>query len=407
MGKKGGGSQTTQHKTEIPAWISNAAKNNLNLANQITAPHLSYSPTEAIAPFAQNELASHAIIEEFAAAPSHLTREASGLDVMEEIASVEPEATFDREGGLSNQIYTRDPVAKLSAVSLDPGKNTTAPTTVSSVGDVSARKFTDANLQAYLNPYTQNVVDSSLEDLSDTYDRSAIASNLRAAAAGAFGGGRHGIRDAQVADDYLRNVARTTSGLRQQAFNTAAQLINQDNQRALQAEQVNQANRRAIAIANAQYADQARQEQIAQQERDVQRRQTAAMANFNEASRQSSESANFALQHRQIDQADQQMRLRAAEQLAGNSLAQQRYNDQLRLQQAQALSDVGAQQRAQYQAVLDAPLRALQTRQAALGSTPYPTTTTSTTSNSSGKGGGILGQVARGAFNSLSGPIKI
>jgi hypothetical protein len=77
-------------------------------------------------------------------------------------------------------------------------------------------------MDAYQNPYTEQVIDASLGDLGEAYKRNQSASNMQAAASGAFGGGRHGIRDAQVADDYLRNVSSTTAGLRNQGFNTAA-----------------------------------------------------------------------------------------------------------------------------------------------------------------------------------------
>ncbi|MEQ9448799.1 MAG: hypothetical protein RLN70_07790, partial [Rhodospirillaceae bacterium] len=106
---------------------------------------------------------------------------------------------------------------------------------------IAARRGRDF-MDSYKNPYTRDVVDASLADLQNAHQRNLAGSNMAAAAAGAFGGGRHGIRDAQVAEDYLRNVSSTAANLRNEGFNTTANLGMQDANRALSADTTNAAN---------------------------------------------------------------------------------------------------------------------------------------------------------------------
>ncbi len=106
-------------------------------------------------------------------------------------------------------------------------------------------------LADYENPYTSDVVNASLGDLRNAYDRGMVNSGMAAAAGGAFGGGRHAIREAQMADDYLRNVAGTSANLRNQGFNTAAGFGMQDANRFLQADTTNAGNALSASQANA------------------------------------------------------------------------------------------------------------------------------------------------------------
>ena len=107
-------------------------------------------------------------------------------------------------------------------------------------------------MDSYRNPFEDQVVQSALSDLERQYGSARNTSNMQQAAAGAFGGGRQGIRDAAIADDYLRTVGATSGGLRAQGFNTAAGLGMQDAGRTLQADTFNnqQAQARNMFDAN-------------------------------------------------------------------------------------------------------------------------------------------------------------
>lgn len=152
--------------------------------------------------------------------------------------------------------YTLDSLAK------QYGGAYTAPQDVQAQtisADQVASKQGSEFMDAYKNPYQNDVIDASLNDLTNAYQKNQVGSNMAAAASGAFGGGRHGIRDAAVADDYLRTVAGTTANLRNQGFNTRAGLGMQDASRDLQAGGMNQnANLQAsnMNASNALAADQ-------------------------------------------------------------------------------------------------------------------------------------------------------
>jgi len=83
------------------------------------------------------------------------------------------------------------------------------------------------SIASYMSPYQQQVIDTTMAD----YDAQAAKSRLGLGApeiAGVFGGGRHGIAEAEF--DALSNRGRGTlqSGLRQRGFEQAQQARQQD-----------------------------------------------------------------------------------------------------------------------------------------------------------------------------------
>ena len=83
------------------------------------------------------------------------------------------------------------------------------------------------SIESYMSPYQQQVIDATMAD----YDAQAAKSRLALGApqlAGVFGGGRHGIAEAEF--DVLSNRGRGTlqSGLRQRGFEQAQQARQQD-----------------------------------------------------------------------------------------------------------------------------------------------------------------------------------
>ena len=115
---------------------------------------------------------------------------------------------------------------------------------------VSAKSFPDANLDQYLNPHTQAVVDTSLSDVERARKEAIAAGEARAAATGAWGGKRHGVADSLTNREFGSIAARTAAELRSQGFDKAAGLITSDNDRALAAGQSNQAAGLQAGIAN-------------------------------------------------------------------------------------------------------------------------------------------------------------
>lgn len=123
---------------------------------------------------------------------------------------------------------------------LDPFTNATAHT-IDAAPSVTAR--TGASfMEPYQTNYTNNVVDSTLADLGHANDVQGNRQKMAAAAGGAFGGGRQGVAEGTLADNYLRTLASTDSGLRDTAFNTAAGYGMSDANRFLTADTTNASN---------------------------------------------------------------------------------------------------------------------------------------------------------------------
>ena len=101
------------------------------------------------------------------------------------------------------------------------------------------------NLQDYMNPYINDVVDTSLSGFDE--DRGRIEAQQAAAAArsGAFGGSRFGVQEGITQGELGRQRADLEAGLRSDAFNTGAGLSADDAGRRQSASATNAAARNA------------------------------------------------------------------------------------------------------------------------------------------------------------------
>lgn len=90
-------------------------------------------------------------------------------------------------------------------------------------GSVQAGQLSQTNLDPYMNPYTQNVIDSSVGDMERA--RQGIISNTQGAAtrSGAYGGSRHGVADGETNTGFLRDVGGLVANLRNTGFQNAQQ----------------------------------------------------------------------------------------------------------------------------------------------------------------------------------------
>ena len=170
---------------------------------------------------------------------------------------------------------------------------------VGGVRDV-ATETAASRMDAYRNPFEQQVVEATLSDLGQARDEALNRAGMQQAAAGAFGGGRQALREAAIQDDYLRNVGRFAGGLRQQGFTQAAQLGADDARRALESGTANQRADLQRALTQAQLDQQAgitgaqllsgrQQFDVAAAERGDRRRDQAAQRQADIALRQARE----------------------------------------------------------------------------------------------------------------------
>ena len=135
---------------------------------------------------------------------------------------------------------------------------------------VQAGQLAGTSLDPYFNPYENQVVQQSLSDLERQRLMQQNLGGAQAQAAGAFGGSRQGIAEAETNRAFAEQAARTASGLRQQGFTQAQQAAQQDISTRMQAGLANQATglQAATTTANlgqqAQMANQAAGNQAAQ-----------------------------------------------------------------------------------------------------------------------------------------------
>ncbi len=118
---------------------------------------------------------------------------------------------------------------------------TLAPQARANIRDIEAGSILNANLAAYQDPYTQQVVDAALGDLERSRQLAQQRTSAQAIAANAFGGSRQGVAEAETNRAFADQAARTAAGLRSQGFTQAANLAQADLGRSLQAQQANQA----------------------------------------------------------------------------------------------------------------------------------------------------------------------
>lgn len=221
-------------------------------------------------------------------------------------------------------------------------------------------------ISTYMNPYTQQVIDTSMADLERQRQMQMNQLGAQATQAGAFGGSRQGVAEALTNEAFARQGGQLAAGLRQQGFNTALGAAQQDVATGMQASLANQA-----AQAAAQQFGQSTSLQA--QQANQQARLQAALAN------------------QQAGLAGAQQRLSAAGQMGNLSNLGFGFGQQIQQQQMMqgALQQALQQKliddaRAQYQGFVGAPQQALGVPLQALGAAPVPQTTTQTSTRTPG-----------------------
>jgi hypothetical protein len=106
--------------------------------------------------------------------------------------------------------------------------------------NVQAGQIAGSNLSAYTNPYENQVVGQALGDIERSRLMQQNQLGAQASAAGAFGGSRQGIAEAETNRAFADQSARTASGLRQSGYANAQQMAGQDIASRMQASLANQ-----------------------------------------------------------------------------------------------------------------------------------------------------------------------
>ena len=121
---------------------------------------------------------------------------------------------------------------------------------------VAGGQIAGANLQAYINPHENQVVQQSLSDIERSRLIQQNIGGAQASAANAFGGSRQGIAEAETNRAFADQAARTASGLRQAGYQNAQQMAGQDIATSMQAQLANQGANLQAGTTSAQMAQQ-------------------------------------------------------------------------------------------------------------------------------------------------------
>jgi len=116
-----------------------------------------------------------------------------------------------------------DPRTKLDELMMGKAASFLDPTSVLGEGK---------GIADYMNPYTKNVVDTTLADINKMRDMAILKNADSAIAANAFGGSRHGVLESLTNQAAIEQAAKTGAALRSQGYRDAANLMQTDLDRA-------------------------------------------------------------------------------------------------------------------------------------------------------------------------------
>ena len=124
---------------------------------------------------------------------------------------------FNATRAMFNQSMAYNPMANINALA-----NQRAQSLLDPYGGQTNR------IQAYQNPYNTQVIDQSTADLDRARQIRLQSDQDAAIGAGAFGGSRSALLEAETNRNFADAVARNSANLRQSGFNNAAQLAQND-----------------------------------------------------------------------------------------------------------------------------------------------------------------------------------
>jgi len=204
-----------------------------------------------------------------------------------------------------------------------------------------AGTFDAAAAEQYMDPYMRQVIDTQKREAAQEFGRSRAGTAAEAVQAGAFGGSRFGVREAEMESEYLDRLADIEAQGMQTAYQQA-----RDQFGAEQAMQ-QQAGQMGLTAQQQEEAARQQQEQFAQSAEQMTAQDEQFAANMAQQVATSQEAANqFAAQY---GQEGLQLALTTAQAQQGLGEADQRL-EQARLQAQQA---VGQEQQQMAQAELD------------------------------------------------------
>ena len=108
----------------------------------------------------------------------------------------------------------------------------------SAIGQTAQAGFDPTSYQQFMNPFMEDVIQRQYQDIADQGMKQRAQLGAGAVSAGAFGGSRQGVAEAELAANVLDQQARTGSQLRSAGFQQAQNLAQQQAQQALRQAQL-------------------------------------------------------------------------------------------------------------------------------------------------------------------------
>ncbi len=94
-----------------------------------------------------------------------------------------------------------------------------------------AQRLPDVNIQEYMSPYTQGVLDPAIRDIEERAARTRLELGQRAAQTGSFGGSRQAIAESELERGTQRSIGELSARERANAYNQALTQFREDQQR--------------------------------------------------------------------------------------------------------------------------------------------------------------------------------
>jgi hypothetical protein len=91
-----------------------------------------------------------------------------------------------------------------------------------------ATTLPETDIQAYMSPYTQGVIDPMVRAIEERAAKERLALGQQAARTGSFGGSRQAIAESELSRGTQRNIAETTAAERAKAYNQALDQFRKD-----------------------------------------------------------------------------------------------------------------------------------------------------------------------------------
>ncbi len=91
-----------------------------------------------------------------------------------------------------------------------------------------ATTLPETNIQAYMSPYTQGVIDPMIRAIEENAAKERLRLGQQSARTGSFGGSRQAIAESELGRGTQRNIAETTAAERAKAYNQALEQFRKD-----------------------------------------------------------------------------------------------------------------------------------------------------------------------------------